>query len=147
RAISVDVQADAGFAFAAVAAPPTRDVERSGHEVSHVQKLHIAALLDDLAGNLVAQDHTRGSRRPAANHMLVAPADVRAHQLQDHAMFAFARPQRQFGKLDRPNFDFSRSYVYNSTIVCHFALSPIQNVRMPWRRLPPLCDPALRSRR
>ena len=53
-------QADAGLALLAVAAAPARDVERRRDEVALLEELDVAALLDDLARDLVAED--RGPR-------------------------------------------------------------------------------------
>src|SRR5438034_2786586 len=39
-AIPIDIQADAGLAFPAVAAAPARDVERDGNQVAHIQELY-----------------------------------------------------------------------------------------------------------
>ena len=61
-------------------------------KVTHLQELHVPAFLDDLAGDLVPEDHTGWGRSPPAYHVLVAAADVGAYQFEDHAMLAFARP-------------------------------------------------------
>src|SRR5581483_2126764 len=79
-------QADARFAFAAIAAAPAGDVERDGDQVADVQHLHVAALLDDFAGDLVSEDQSLRRRRPAANHVLVRTADVRRNHFQDDAV-------------------------------------------------------------
>jgi hypothetical protein len=68
-AVSVDVQADPGFAFAAVATASTGDVERCRDQVTHVQEFDVAPLLDDLARDLVTEDHTGWSRGAASYHM------------------------------------------------------------------------------
>jgi hypothetical protein len=48
----------------------------NGSASSLVQELHVQAFLDDLAGDLVTEDHTGGSRSPTAYHVLVAAADM-----------------------------------------------------------------------
>ena len=65
-AISIDVQADSGLAFAAVAAASTRDVERRRNQVTHVQEFDVPALLDDLARVSTCADQACGRREAAA---------------------------------------------------------------------------------
>jgi len=87
-AIPINIQADAGLAFPAVAAASARDVERDGNQVAHIQELYVPAFLNDFAGDLVSQYHTGRSRGAASDHMLIAAADVGAHDLKDHAVLA-----------------------------------------------------------
>ena len=55
-AVRVDVEADTGFTLLAVATASTGDVEGHRDEVSLLDELDVAAELDHLAGNLVAED-------------------------------------------------------------------------------------------
>ena len=50
----IDVQADAGLAFLAVAASPAGNVEGHGNQVTLLDELHVASGFDDLACDLVA---------------------------------------------------------------------------------------------
>ena len=72
----VDVEADAGLALVAVAAAAAGDVEGDGADVADLEELDVGALLDDLAGDLVAQRLPGGGGGAAADHVLVAAADV-----------------------------------------------------------------------
>ena len=51
--------------------------------------------------------------------LLIAAADVRRNDLQEHPMFALAFTQRQLGKLNILNFHNARPDVCNATITCH----------------------------
>ena len=95
RAVRVDVEADPGLALFAIAASATSDVERHRAEVADLDEFHVRAGLDDLAENLMAEDQARRRRRTAADHVLVATADVRRDDLQDHAVVAFAPDVRR----------------------------------------------------
>ena len=82
-----------------------------------------------------------GRRGPAADHVLVAAADVRGNDLEDHAVVALARPtlagltpgpslSSKVGVVNVDQFDFSRPLVGNGFVPCH---------RFP----PAFTDPAL----
>ena len=75
RTGGVNVQADAGLAFLAVAAAPAGDIERHRDDVADADELDVSAGLDHLACDFVAEDEARGSGRASANHVLVAAAD------------------------------------------------------------------------
>jgi len=47
-----------GVALSAVSTAPTGDVERNRNDVTFLDKLHIAAYFDDLAGIFVAENHS-----------------------------------------------------------------------------------------
>jgi hypothetical protein len=91
-------------ALLAGAAPAAGNVERDRDEVTHVHPLHVAPLLDHLAGHLVAEHQPRRNRGPAAHHVLVAAADVGGDDLQDDAVRALpigvarrnARPRLEY---------------------------------------------------
>ena len=83
RTCRIDVQADAGLAFFAVAAAPAGDVERHGNQVADLDELDVAAGLDDLAGDLMAENQSVRRGRAAAHHVLVAAADIGSNDLQE----------------------------------------------------------------
>ena len=113
-------EADSGLAFPAVAASPARDVERHGDQVADVQELDVAALFDDLAGDLVAQHQSRRRGGPAAHHVLIAATDIGGDDLQDDAVVdLLARRVLQFRKVDGLDFHFARSQIHYSSITCH----------------------------
>ena len=61
-AVVVDVEADAGVLLATGAAAAAGDVEGDGDEVADVEVFDVGAFLDDLAGDLVAEDEKRSER-------------------------------------------------------------------------------------
>jgi hypothetical protein len=69
---------------------PAGDVERHGADVAHVDELDVGALLDDLAEDLVTEHQVRRCRGAAADHVLVAAADVGGDHLEDHAVVQLA---------------------------------------------------------
>src|SRR5207249_11173179 len=79
----VDVQADAGVARLAHAAPAAGDVEGDGYEVALLDELHAGTGLDDLAGDLMPENQALGGRRAAADHVLIRAADVRRDASQN----------------------------------------------------------------
>src|SRR5690606_15903137 len=83
RTVRVDVEADAGLALLAVAAPAAGDVERHRAEVTLLDELHAGPDLDHLTGDLVAEDEILRRRCPASDHVLVRTADVGGHHLED----------------------------------------------------------------
>src|SRR6185503_2093891 len=83
RAVRVDVQADAGVAGLAAPAAAAGDVERDGAEVALLDELDPGPGLDDLAGDLVAEDQPVGRGGAATDHVLVGAADVRRDDLED----------------------------------------------------------------
>ncbi len=90
-------QADSGLAFPAIAAAPAGDVERHGDQVAHVEELDVAALLDNLARDLVSQHQARRRGGPAANHVLIAATNIGGDDLQDDAVIdLLARRVLQF---------------------------------------------------
>ena len=75
-AAGVDVEADAGVLVAAGATAAAGDVEGDGDEVADVEVLDVRAFFDDLAGDLVTEDHAGRRGGAAADHVLVGAADV-----------------------------------------------------------------------
>jgi hypothetical protein len=84
--VRIDVLTDAGLALLAVATPAARDVERHGYEVAGPDELDVRAGLDDLTGDLVTKDEAHRRGGTAADHVLVAAADVRCDGLDDGAV-------------------------------------------------------------
>jgi hypothetical protein len=57
-AVAIDMETDAGIALTTGSATAASDIERNRDEIADLEVLDIAALLDHLAGDLVAQHHT-----------------------------------------------------------------------------------------
>ena len=73
----VDIEAHARVAPLARGAAAAGDVERDGADVADLKELTVIAQLDDLPGDLMAEDHVparEGSAPPY--HVLVRAADV-----------------------------------------------------------------------
>ena len=112
----IDLEADSGLAFLAVAAAAAGDVERHRDQIAHVDELDIWAGLDDLAGDFVAEGQSHGSRGASPDHVLVASADVGGNYLENDAVTALAIPQRQLRKVDGLDFDFPWTDVVNASV-------------------------------
>ena len=91
-ACRVHVEANARLSFLAVATATAGNVERHRYEVAHLYKLDVTPRLDDLSGDLVTEDEPGRCRGTAPHHVLVAPANVGAHDLEDDAVVAAATP-------------------------------------------------------
>src|SRR5262249_19557009 len=125
----VDVEADAGLALFAVAAPPARDVERYRTDVAHLDELHVRSGLDDLAGDLVAEHESLRRGGAPADHVLVAAADVGGDVLEDRAVCRLpadvglvdARPVLQLVRrvVDATALHLARSLVGDRLVACH----------------------------
>ena len=106
--------------FAAIAAAAAGDVERHCHQIAHVQKFNITALLDHFACDLVPQHQSSRRRRPAANHVLIAAANVGGDDLQDHAVIdLLARRVLQFRVINGLDLDFAGPQIHYASITCH----------------------------
>ena len=90
--------------------------------------LDVAAAFDHLAGDLVAENKSCGRRGAAAHHVLIAAADVGGDDLQNDAVLALSRSQREFGEVDRLNLDLPGSHVGNTSIGCHSNPSLLVNM-------------------
>ena len=105
----IDVEADSGFAFLAVAASAAGDVEGDGDNVAFLDELDVASGLDDFAGDFMSEDESRGGGGAAADHVLVGAADVGGDDFEDDAVldFLFACRVEEFGEVDGLDFDFA----------------------------------------
>src|SRR5258708_29036403 len=93
RPRGIDGKANPGLALAAVPAAAAGDVEWHSDEITDIQHLHIGPLRDDLTRDFVAQNQPCRGRGPPAYHMLVGPADVGSHDLQNHPMRGLFAPE------------------------------------------------------
>src|SRR5271165_2787744 len=118
RARGVDVEADTGFPVLAVATSTAGDVERNRDEVTHLDELNVAPGLDHLTGYFMPQYQSGRSGGAAADHVLVASANIRGDDLQDNAVLAFASSKRQLGEVDRLNLHFARAHVSDPSVGC-----------------------------
>src|SRR5205814_10290489 len=106
---------------------PRGDVEWNSDQVTNVQHLNIAALLDHFARDLMSQNQSLRSRRPPTHHVLIRPADVGSDDLQDHPVRGVFSPERirlTLGHLELRkgyglNLHHSRLDVRNSSITRH----------------------------
>jgi hypothetical protein len=119
----IDGQAHAGVLRLAAAAAAAGDVERHGDDIADLEHLDIDALLDDLAGDLVAENKPRHRRGAAAHHMLVRSADIGRDHLQDHAMLDPAPVGGlELRIIDVMDFDLAGSHIDDATVLAHFHL-------------------------
>lgn len=87
----VHVEANTGMAGLARGATPASNVEGHRAKVALFDELDVVAALDDLSSDLVAENHVAARKgRSAADHVLVAAADVRAHHLEDDTVVALS---------------------------------------------------------
>ena len=63
------------------------------------------------ASDLMPEHEPDRGRRPPANHVLVAAANVGGYDLQDHAVIALPIAERQFREIDRMDLDLPRPHV------------------------------------
>jgi hypothetical protein len=82
----IHVQAHAGILILAHRAASARDVERHGNEIAEFERFDIVADLDHFAGDFMAEHEADRRRRAPAHHMLIGSADIRADDLENHAM-------------------------------------------------------------
>src|SRR6185295_6040326 len=82
--------------------------------------------------NLVSKDEPCRSRRAASHHVLIAPADVRAHDFENHAVLTpLATRIDQPGKVDAPHLYLAGLDINNTAIACHDSLPPRRRARHP----------------
>src|SRR5207302_10268368 len=79
----VDVEAHPRVALLAHATAPAGDVERDRAQVPNLDELDPRARLDDLTGDLMAENEALGGSGASTDHVLVRAADVGGHALQD----------------------------------------------------------------
>mmetsp|Transcript_90169 Transcript_90169/g.179395 ORF Transcript_90169/g.179395 Transcript_90169/m.179395 type:complete len:228 (-) Transcript_90169:340-1023(-) len=91
-ACRVHVQANTSVATLTCSTTATGNVERHGTHIPLFDKFNVAAAFDHLARDFVAEHHvTTCEARAAPHHVLIGATNVRADDLQDHAMITFAR--------------------------------------------------------
>ena len=95
------------------------------------EHLDVAALFDNLAGDLMTQDQALRSGGASADHVLIGPADVGGHDLQNDAVRGVFPAERvrlalghlELGVRDGLNLHLARLDISNSTISCHYFFS------------------------
>src|SRR5262249_14869471 len=107
------------LALLAVAATATGDVERNGNQVADFDELDVTARLDHLSRNFMAEDQTCRSGGTAADHVLVAAADISRDDLHDDAAIALSRADLQLGIIVGLYFHFSGAHIGYTAIGCH----------------------------
>ncbi len=123
-AAGIDVEADAGLLLAAGAAAAAGYVEGDCDEVADFEVFDVGAGLDDLAGDLVSENHAGGCGGAAADHVLVGAANVGRDDLQDDGMVdLFAGRILHFGEVDGLDFDFVLSEKNYSSVFSHFLIA------------------------
>ena len=116
----VDGQAHAGVLLLAAAAATAGDVEGHGNQVTDLQTLDVAALLDHLAGDLVTQHQTDLSGGATAHHVLVGAADVGGNDFEDDPVLdLLAARVLHFRVVDLLHLDLARAEVNHTTIIRH----------------------------
>ncbi len=79
-----------------------------------MHKFDVAPGLNDLTGDLVAEDKPCRRRGTAPHHVLVAPADIGAHHFEYHAVVAPAVAQSKNWEIDGLQLDLARLNVCNT---------------------------------
>src|ERR1700730_4349504 len=129
RALGVHIEADSGLALLAVAAPATGDVEGHRAEVALFDELDVAADLDHLAGDLVAQHQALRGRGATTDHVLVRAADVCRDDPKDDTVVTFATHilgvdartvfKHQLRIVDGLDFDFAGADIGDRLVTRH----------------------------
>jgi len=128
RPVRVHVQADPGLALLAVGAPPAGDVERDRHQVADLDELDVAADLGDLTRDLVAECESGRRRRTAADHVLVAAADVAGDHFENRPVRRLAS---HVGRVDaRTVLEFQGRVV--DRLDRHIAWSLVDDCPVAW---------------
>ena len=110
--------------FLAATAAAAGDVEGDGNQIADLQALDIAALLDHLTGDLVAQHQTDLRGSTAAHHVLVGAADIGGNDFQDDPVLdLLAARVLHFRVVDLLYFDLARTEINHTTITRHVSLS------------------------
>ena len=117
----VDVEADSGSAFLAVAAAPAGDVEWHADDVANADELDIPAGLDHLARDFVAEDQARRGGGSTTDHVLIRAADVRRDDLENDPVLGLFLIRRvdELGEIDRLDLHFAGFDVGDAAIGRH----------------------------
>src|SRR5437762_41600 len=115
----VYVEANAGPSFFAIPAAPARDIERHGNQVAYLDEFDVPSSLDHFTRDLMAKDQPGRRRRSAADHMLIAAANISGDDLQDDAVLALAIPDRQFRVIDGLHLDLAGCDISYAAIGWH----------------------------
>ena len=115
----VHVQADPRLSLLAVAAAAAGDIERDRDQVANFHELHVPARFYDLSSDLVAEYQACGRCRPSPHHVLVGTANIRAYDLQYHAMVTAAGPEREHREIDRLQLDLTGADIRDTLIALH----------------------------
>jgi hypothetical protein len=70
----------------------TSDIEWNRDQVSFSEELDITTEFNDLASDFMPQRLTFRRGGASSYHVLIAPANISCHDLQDNAVFTFAIP-------------------------------------------------------
>jgi hypothetical protein len=120
--------------LATIAAAPACHIEWDRYEITDLVIFDVTADLDDLAGDLMPQDHAHRGCSAASNHVLVGSADVRRDDLEyDAVNDRFPCRIAEGWKVDVSNLDLARSEIDNATIGGHLE-APFPSSRIAsWR--------------
>src|ERR1019366_6773364 len=124
RAGRIHIQTDSRRTLLARPAASAGHVERYRDEIADTDELHVASRFDNLAGDLMSEDEPWLGRRPSPHHVPITPADIGAHDFQNHAVIAPLTPGiDQLRKIDAAHLDFAGPNVNDSAIATHVRLS------------------------
>ena len=151
---SVAAEGSAAGRPASTGAPPTTaapagDVERHRAQVTDLDELHARADLDHLAGDLVPEHQALRRRRAAADHVLVAAADVGRDALQDRRVRQLATDvgrvhPRPVLELERRIVDVVDLYVARSLVRDRLVTGHDSSLRKRAPRRARSCSPSRR---
>ena len=105
-----------GVATLAVAAAAAGDVEGHRDDIADLDELDIASALDHLTGDLVAQHQAFRRGGTAANHVLIAAADIGGQNLEDDTVLALTAAQCEFRERDVLDGDFTGAAIDDAAI-------------------------------
>jgi hypothetical protein len=136
-ALGIHVQAYSRGPLQARATTAASDVERYRDQIADVNELDVGAGFDDLAGDLVSEHQPRGRGGSSSDHVLVAPANVGTHDLEnDSVITALAARIDEFRKIDAAHLHLAGPDVNDSAIARHDLLLLKVSIRMPSCPLP-----------
>jgi hypothetical protein len=103
-----------------IAAAAAGHIKRNRYEIADLVVLDVTADLDNLAGNLVSEDHADRGRRAASNHVLVGAADIRRDHLEyDAVIDRLSRRVDEFWIIDGLDLDLSGTKIDDTAIGRH----------------------------